>query len=151
MAVPDWIRWFFVITYAGGIFCLSHQPELPGPPGGDKMAHIVVYGGLGFLLAWACLGSGPAAARTRAMRLAVAVGLGIGYGISDEFHQSFVPGRDPSFGDIIADAIGVILGASAFLVAESAARQIYRQRCAPSGAMSNSVMKAAERPPKETR
>jgi len=31
------------------------------------------------------------------------------YGITDEFHQSFTPGRDPTFRDIIFDTIGATL------------------------------------------
>ena len=32
------------------------------------------------------------------------------YGITDELHQGFVPGRDPSMKDIAMDTIGAILG-----------------------------------------
>ena len=31
------------------------------------------------------------------------------YGISDEFHQSFVPSRSPELGDIINDVLGAVL------------------------------------------
>ena len=31
------------------------------------------------------------------------------YGASDEWHQAFVPGRKPSFGDWLADTIGAVL------------------------------------------
>jgi len=37
------------------------------------------------------------------------------YGASDEFHQSFVPGRYPSWLDIGFDTVGAILGSSAAL------------------------------------
>jgi hypothetical protein len=37
------------------------------------------------------------------------------YGASDEFHQSFVPGRYPSWLDIGFDTVGAILGSSAVL------------------------------------
>ena len=37
--------------------------------------------------------------------------LGALYGISDEIHQSFVPGRDPAVSDVLADAIGSAVGA----------------------------------------
>ena len=32
------------------------------------------------------------------------------YAISDEWHQSFVPGRDSSFKDILLDSLGIIIG-----------------------------------------
>ncbi len=32
------------------------------------------------------------------------------YALSDEFHQSFVPNRDPSFWDVGLDALGAALG-----------------------------------------
>jgi VanZ family protein len=33
------------------------------------------------------------------------------YGLGDEWHQSFVPGRDASAGDVAKDAAGAALGA----------------------------------------
>ncbi len=36
------------------------------------------------------------------------------YGISDEIHQSFVPMRDASEGDVPADIIGAFVGAVLF-------------------------------------
>ena len=35
---------------------------------------------------------------------------GIIFGCMDEIWQSFIPGRNPSYYDVIADGIGVILG-----------------------------------------
>ena len=32
-----------------------------------------------------------------------------GYGILDEYHQSFVPGRDASVDDVVADVVGAVL------------------------------------------
>ena len=34
----------------------------------------------------------------------------ITYAASDEFHQKFVPGRGPTFHDVLVDTVGVILG-----------------------------------------
>ncbi|HAM38459.1 MAG: hypothetical protein A2539_06400 [Elusimicrobia bacterium RIFOXYD2_FULL_34_15] len=31
------------------------------------------------------------------------------YAVSDEFHQSFIPNRDGNFGDVLIDAIGILL------------------------------------------
>lgn len=43
-------------------------------------------------------------------RIGLSLGIGILYAISDEFHQSFVPGRTALFGDIFIDTFGVIFG-----------------------------------------
>jgi VanZ family protein len=32
------------------------------------------------------------------------------YGVSDEFHQSFVPGRSPDRFDVVADCVGATIG-----------------------------------------
>ena len=40
------------------------------------------------------------------------------YGISDEFHQSFVPSRDASVLDVLADLAGALLGILAVVVFE---------------------------------
>ena len=37
------------------------------------------------------------------------------YGISDEYHQSFVPGREAGVADAIADTIGGFLGVWIYL------------------------------------
>ena len=38
------------------------------------------------------------------------------YGISDEFHQSFVPGRTPDAMDLVMDALGAAIGVGTVLV-----------------------------------
>jgi len=39
-----------------------------------------------------------------------AAGISIIYGFLDEFHQLFIPGRYASFGDIIFNILGIIVG-----------------------------------------
>ena len=39
-----------------------------------------------------------------------AAGISIIYGFLDEFHQLFIPGRYASFGDIIFNILGILLG-----------------------------------------
>ena len=41
---------------------------------------------------------------------AAGLALSIGYGVSDEFHQSFVPGRAPSWADVAFDSLGAAIG-----------------------------------------
>ena len=42
--------------------------------------------------------------------------LAIGYGITDEFHQLFVPGRDSNLIDVAYDTLGVAIGLGAALL-----------------------------------
>jgi VanZ like family len=95
--------WLPVVLWAGMIFALSSVPDLGTGLGGwdlvlRKLAHAGEYAVLGALLLRA-LG-----------RPWVAFGLGIAYAISDEIHQSFVPGRLGSPLDVAIDAVGVAAG-----------------------------------------
>ena len=42
--------------------------------------------------------------------------LAVGYGLLDELHQSYVPGRDPSLYDVLADVSGAALALSTLAV-----------------------------------
>lgn len=69
---------------------------------GDKLLHGVAYAVLGGLVAIALSRGG----RLGWLRGLAALAIAVLYGVSDEWHQSFVPGRDTSFGDLLADTIG---------------------------------------------
>jgi VanZ family protein len=96
--------------WAGLIFYLSHQPGTMMPtlfPMQDKLMHFTAYAILGFL------GMGSVRATTHGYRpeqawlICLLVGL---YGISDEFHQYFIPGRMADGLDVAADIAGGLLG-----------------------------------------
>lgn len=70
----------------------------------DKGLHFSAYAPLGALLA---VGFRRAVSRP----LLVAAITVLLLGVLDEFHQSFVPGRFPSIGDVIADVLGGSAGA----------------------------------------
>jgi VanZ family protein len=80
----------------------------------DKIAHMILYFGLGILLHITFRHSNNLTLRKYAPVFAIFVG--ITYGISDEFHQMYVPGRTSSFDDIIADGIGIALAQVVFWV-----------------------------------
>lgn len=93
------------------IFALSSRSTLPKPANvsGEVfsvMGHFGAYFALGIALWWA-LGLGRSGHRLRILLAWVGAVL---YGISDEFHQSFVPNRTPEVGDVVVDAIGSIVG-----------------------------------------
>ena len=52
------------------------------------------------------------------MEFALGVAIVMVYGLSDEFHQSFVPMRDASIYDVFADIIGGMLGIFAARIIE---------------------------------
>jgi VanZ family protein len=102
------LAWLAVALYAGVIFALSSIPSGHFPStfsGADKLVHAGEYGVLGGLLAMA-LG-----VRARGWAVAAAaLALAVAYGLSDEWHQSFVPGRQSSLWDVAADTVGAGLG-----------------------------------------
>lgn len=106
------LRWLAVIAYAGVIFFFSSRTPKGLPkieiPHIDKVVHATEYAGLGFLL---CRALRRREVPTPA-EIALAVTLGTAYGVSDEYHQTFVPGRSGNdLGDLLADAVGSSLGA----------------------------------------
>ena len=80
----------------------------------DKLAHMLLYFGLGLLLHLTFKNSENTILRKYAAILAVL--LGIIYGITDEYHQSFVPGRTASLHDLLADGIGVTIAQIIFVI-----------------------------------
>jgi VanZ family protein len=90
------------------LFGLSSLPGLPldtpAWPHLDKMVHALAYAGLGFLLVRVFHTSPLPGIARNAVVLAILTGTL--YGISDEWHQSFVPGREPSALDAVFDALG---------------------------------------------
>ena len=95
----------------GAIFFLSHQPgdslQLPPLPGIDKIAHCLIYGALGAATLFAFNERWQADKKVTVVVMTVFFCLV--YGISDEFHQSFVPGRTPSSLDVLADCSGAVI------------------------------------------
>ncbi len=97
------------------IFVFSSQPDsdLRGGSrlhiGVYKLAHLVVFGVLGFLVA--------RATQRRSVRAGwwawVIVVL---YAIVDEIHQSVVPGRSPLLTDVVIDALGGLVGIAAVML-----------------------------------
>ncbi len=80
----------------------------------DKAAHAALYAGFGFILFAALRNSPYQSLRNHAFIFTIIIGTA--YGASDEFHQSFVPGRTMSVWDLLADSIGLALGSSLILI-----------------------------------
>lgn len=110
------VRFGPAIIWMAVIFYLSHQRAddlnsllplfqqwLPWMSSFD-WGHFALYFILGLAYHWALL---PRSQRLRGKSLVVL--LCICYGITDEWHQSFVPGRTPDLLDLRNDAIGAAL------------------------------------------
>lgn len=97
---------------------LPSLPLLPALPAGDKLAHASWFFLLG-LLAWRAAREAEGWSRRRAAVVLLAGALL--WGISDEAHQSFVPGRDVEAADVGADVAGA---AAAAAVAEPLFRRL---------------------------
>ncbi len=108
--------WVPVALYAGAIFYLSAQShpdeQLPSfllEDISDKVLHAVEYAVLGGLcyraLRWGA--SGQVASHA----LLFAIVMASLYGMTDEVHQLFVPFRESSWQDWLADTIGAAIGA----------------------------------------
>jgi len=101
------------MLWAAALFGLSSIPgtSIPtvGISFGDKIAHCIIYGVLGFL----CYRALVLSTRLRgASAVVVAMLLAMAYGVSDELHQMFVPQRSSEVLDLMADVVGGGLGAS---------------------------------------
>jgi VanZ family protein len=98
--------WGPVALYLVFLTTLSGQSGLLDVEVNDKLLHVAGYtvlglltlrafhGGFGPLIGWPTVG---------------AVVFTVGYGVIDELHQSFVPGRNASISDVVADLAGAIL------------------------------------------
>jgi VanZ family protein len=100
--------WGPVVAYMGLIFWSSSR-ERPGAlaPAPDYLLHGLAYGGL------AALSVRAVAKRTfsglRASDVALGAGIAALYGLTDEWHQLHVPGRDGSLQDVAFDFAGASL------------------------------------------
>ena len=97
--------------WMGLIFALSSRRTIPEPFGlaSGLIAiggHLTAYAILAILLWWAIAPMALSVPR----RFVLALMGAVFYGLSDEWHQSFVPGRDASGFDLAIDALGACLG-----------------------------------------
>lgn len=87
------------------IFLLSSQSSVSAPmlfSGTDKLLHALCYGILGFFLARSFV---PPIVTTW-NRVLLVTALVTAYGIADEYHQWYVPRREASGWDALADGVG---------------------------------------------
>ncbi|MBI4650119.1 VanZ family protein [Candidatus Desantisbacteria bacterium] len=101
--------WGPVVFLFSFIFILSSFSTLPQPviiPDFDKIEHLIAYLVISLTVYRALLGT-TVYSEKKCIKLAILTT--VIYGMSDEFHQSFVPYRDASLGDLFFDFIGAVL------------------------------------------
>ena len=108
--VPAWLRFAFVLGWAGLIWWLSSRPSVPHAS--DvlyshvwNLGHVVVFGVLAGLILLSTQGC------TIWWSVAAVVATAA-YGVIDEMHQSTVPGRAVDAWDVCSDSIGACMTAS---------------------------------------
>jgi VanZ family protein len=105
--------WIPALVWAATIFVLSSLPGSAYPKtdvvGADKIVHFGLYG---ILSALSVRGLARATGLKTLALIAAGAALATLYGMTDEFHQRFVPGRNSDWADVLADGIGALLGAS---------------------------------------
>ncbi len=90
-----------LILLLGAIFVGGEAPgagRLFAPPW-DKVAHLLVFGSIGIFVALSI----PTFPTVTILPIVAAIGA------MDEFHQTFLPGRQADFGDWLADLVGGML------------------------------------------
>lgn len=111
--IPTLIGWVASVLWMGVIFAFSAIPGGSMPAGN--------YGGIGHFSGYLVLGAlyfvALSKGRTGWQAVALAVALASLYGVTDEFHQYFVPGRVPDPMDWAVDTAGALTGALVALVA----------------------------------
>ena len=109
--------WFPVIFYSGIIFYISSIPDVTTPfpeMRFDKILHVIVYIPFGLLVARGFFNTKPSVSRKMLMFTVCLISFL--YGVSDEFHQNFVDGRDAGIEDLIADTVGGTIGGYFYLL-----------------------------------
>jgi len=102
---------FLTVLYCAALFWLSSTANPirfePAFAGEDKLVHAGLYAGLAFLVSLGMYRRYPRP--NRSMQFWAPVVFASLYGVSDEFHQRFVPSRTSDIWDICADAAGSLL------------------------------------------
>lgn len=105
---PALKRWSFAAALAGMLIWASSCSEIAAPKlvDFDKFAHFCLFG----LLATLVVRNGFTPRRAW-----VAVLLVSAFGLTDEWHQSFTPGRSVEVADWVADTLGAITAVTLYV------------------------------------
>lgn len=95
-------RFFFLVGISLVVlFSVASEADMPQALGGDKLWHVLAFGFLGLMSAFAC---------PNGRRLAIIVVGLVVFGLGIELTQFIMPGRSADLGDIIANLLGISSG-----------------------------------------
>jgi VanZ family protein len=105
------LYWLPLIAYCVAIYIQSDYPSpqsLPSFEFSDKLLHLAAYAVLGVLF-YRAYQTTPFNNHIQMLVLLSIISASL-YGVSDEIHQAFVPARDGSLWDVVADILGAAGG-----------------------------------------
>jgi VanZ family protein len=105
------LYWLPLIAYCVAIYIQSDYPSpqsLPSFEFSDKLLHLAAYAVMGVLF-YRAYQTTPFNNNIQMLVLLSLVSASL-YGVSDEIHQAFVPARDGSLWDVVADILGAAGG-----------------------------------------
>ena len=108
------VLWTPVAVYMAAIFYASSLNVIPGPVGywfSDTVLHMACYGGLALFTLRALAGG-----KRTGVNVGVAIAawlIAVLYGVTDEWHQMYVPGRTSELRDLVNDAVGALAAVGA--------------------------------------
>jgi len=108
------VSWLLVVLYVTGIFVFSQMSSPPIPRRlqtsyGTLFLHFLEFGGFALLLFCALFRTFPSWSLRRIVVVTILTTTLLA--ASDEFHQSFVPGRHADVKDLLVDSLGGTLAA----------------------------------------
>ncbi|MBQ0050629.1 MAG: VanZ family protein [Treponema sp.] len=108
MKFLKWIPSIFIVCCSFYLSSQEHIEHMPSFWNADKVVHFFCFSGFCFWTAFAC--------NTKDWKkIWIPILLVSLWGVSDEIHQSFVPGRSASVFDWMADTLGATLGAVVYV------------------------------------
>lgn len=78
-----------------------------------KIAHFSIYALLGFCI----MGCAATYKGSELIKFDINIIISFLYACTDEWHQSFIPGRSAQFSDVCLDTLGALLGIMVILIA----------------------------------